>query len=478
MGKTFSTGLLTNGIWQDASNNIGIGGSPSGSYKLEVTGTAGINSTVAGYGLTLTNIQDSSQGLLVRATDNDTSLNILNLQSSVGATSQTWVDRFTVTKGGNVGINTTSPSEQLNLMGANAYTSKIRFTNGVSNTSYYTNFGYNSDGNKIYLQIADGASASNIMTWNYNGNVGIGTTSATGKLMLYQPTAGNVLQNIVSNQGGSTQVGINLSPSMTDTEVAANPAQASIYATDSNYGANIIFANKTTGAVGNALTERMKIQSDGGIQMGFNVVGDPTYLRVRNTNTGGYPSSLAISIYGYAVAAGYFDPIRIQASYPGYGSTSFIVKYQPNSAEISALQLRGDGIVFLPGTLSYTTSASANLNMGAAGDIRYSTASSQRYKDNIEDWSGNGLDTILALKPRTFNYKESYYSNPDVKMLGLIAEEVAEVSTYLADYENEDRTGQVENVRYANIVVPLIAAIKELSSQNQDLKSRLDKAGL
>ena len=39
MGKTFSTGLLTNGIWQDASNNIGIGGSPSGSYKLEVTGT-------------------------------------------------------------------------------------------------------------------------------------------------------------------------------------------------------------------------------------------------------------------------------------------------------------------------------------------------------------------------------------------------------------------------------------------------------
>ena len=38
MGKTFSTGLLTNGIWQDASNNIGIGGSPSGSYKLEVNG--------------------------------------------------------------------------------------------------------------------------------------------------------------------------------------------------------------------------------------------------------------------------------------------------------------------------------------------------------------------------------------------------------------------------------------------------------
>jgi hypothetical protein len=98
-----------------------------------------------------------------------------------------------------------------------------------------------------------------------SGNVGIGTASPTGKLMLYQSSAGNVLQNIVSNQGGSTQVGINFSPSMTDGEIAANPAQASIYATDLNFGANIIFANKTTGAVGNSLTERMRISSGGNV---------------------------------------------------------------------------------------------------------------------------------------------------------------------------------------------------------------------
>jgi uncharacterized protein YaiE (UPF0345 family) len=47
MGKTFSTGLLTNGIWQDASNNVGIGGSPSGSYKLEVTGKLSVANTYA-----------------------------------------------------------------------------------------------------------------------------------------------------------------------------------------------------------------------------------------------------------------------------------------------------------------------------------------------------------------------------------------------------------------------------------------------
>jgi hypothetical protein len=95
------------------------------------------------------------------------------------------------------------------------------------------------------------------------GNVGIGTMSPIGRLMLYQSAAGNLFQNIVSPNGGSTQVGINLSPSMTDTEIASNPAQASIYATDSSFGANIIFANKSVGAVGNSLTERMRITSSG-----------------------------------------------------------------------------------------------------------------------------------------------------------------------------------------------------------------------
>jgi hypothetical protein len=178
-----------------------------------------------------------------------------------------------------------------------------------------------------------------------------------------------------------------------------------------------------------------------------------------------YGSSTSGSSYGLCSQAGTTS-----------GDRAFQVRSQ--NGAVSYLVVRGDGILLSPTTVAYTTSASSNLNMGAAGDFRYSTASSQRFKDNIADWSGNGLETILALKPRTFNYKESYYSHPEIQMLGLIAEEVAEVSPFLADYENEDRTGQVENVKYANIVVPLIKAVQELSAQNQDLKSRLDKAGL
>jgi hypothetical protein len=99
-----------------------------------------------------------------------------------------------------------------------------------------------------------------------NGNIGLGTTAAVTKATVYG--SGDQKLSLVSPTGSSTQVGINLSPSMTDAEAAANPAQAAIYATDSSYSANIIFANKATGAVGNALTERMRIDSSGQVIVG------------------------------------------------------------------------------------------------------------------------------------------------------------------------------------------------------------------
>ena len=46
MGNTFKLGNYVNGIFQDSSNNIGIGAAPSGTYKFEVTGTAKVSSTL------------------------------------------------------------------------------------------------------------------------------------------------------------------------------------------------------------------------------------------------------------------------------------------------------------------------------------------------------------------------------------------------------------------------------------------------
>jgi hypothetical protein len=158
--------------------------------------------------------------------------------------------------------------------------------------------------------------------------------------------------------------------------------------------------------------------------------------------------------------------------YAGTGTspTGFIYFYAGN---VERMNIANDGIITLSSVVyNNTTAGAANMYIGGTGILYRSTASSLRFKENINDWNENGLDTILALKPKTFTYKEDYYSCPNRQFLGLIAEEVAEVSSFLADFENEDGSGQVENVRYANIVVPLIKAIQELKAEVDILKAK------
>ena len=150
-----------------------------------------------------------------------------------------------------------------------------------------------------------------------------------------------------------------------------------------------------------------------------------------------------------------------------------------SGGELQIAYSGGAGVIRSQGIYSNTSANVPNVYIGSSYDMGRGTASSMRYKENINDWGGNGLDTILALKPRTFTYKEEYYKHPERVILGLIAEEVAETCKYLADYENEDGSGQVENVRYAYIVVPLIKAIqeqqKQIETQQEQINSLINR---
>jgi hypothetical protein len=183
------------------------------------------------------------------------------------------------------------------------------------------------------------------------GNVGIGTSLPTGRLMLYQSTAGNVLLNIASPQGGSTQAGINFSPSMTDGEVASNPAQASIYATDSSFSANIIFANKLTGAVGNALTERMRITSGGVIRITGGGATTSATLELSSSSTPSGGASIGVSYLGsgsygpLAFATGGAERFTISsagaATFSKYSDSTFdLLTLSNTSATSSGVRLK------------------------------------------------------------------------------------------------------------------------------------------
>jgi hypothetical protein len=306
------------------SSSVTTGSTATNTAGLIVRGGSSIGTASASSGQILVG-QTSTYRLSLAYDDNTGYAYIDNLYDNANSniyirtrTNGTPVNALTILGGGNVGIGTTSPSA---ILHTSSSTGTVRFASSTGNDAgriVLMEVGLDAwsiDGDKANGQfiIRDEYNSATRLVIGNTGNVGIGTTSPTGRLMLYQSSAGNVFQNIVSNQGGSTQVGINFSPSMTDGEVAANPAQASIYATDSNFGANIIFANKTTGAVGNSLTERMRITSGGRVIIN-DTVGDTLF----NINT---KSSTAYSATGFN---GNNSGIRITNGSAGEGRYSGI----------------------------------------------------------------------------------------------------------------------------------------------------------
>jgi hypothetical protein len=157
MGLTQKLGTIPLAIFTDASNNIGIGGSPSGSYKFEVTGTG--------------RFWDGTQGLFVRAYTGGSGFGAIYstgvtagagnfaLAASATQTILSGVDNVSmainsaiklyINNAGNVGIGTGSPVS----LGASYTTLEIKGQSGLY-------------GGAIQLTSADGTNKGRIYTAN------------------------------------------------------------------------------------------------------------------------------------------------------------------------------------------------------------------------------------------------------------------------------------------------------------------------
>jgi hypothetical protein len=174
--------------------------------------------------------------------------------SGIAGNTITWTERFRVTNTGNVGIGTSSPGAIFDINIPNVVnTDLLRFSNSVGGSGDIAKFQYGASG-QFVLNLLTNASANR----NFgiiNGNVGIGTSSPTGKLTIQRPSA-----------GANTDIDFL-------NEVGAGPKAKIRFG-----GADEELAFWTGGTA----TERMRITSGGNVGIGTSTPTDMAPLSLRN----------------------------------------------------------------------------------------------------------------------------------------------------------------------------------------------------
>ena len=231
--------------------------------------------------------------------------------------------------------------------------------------------------------------------------------------------------------------------------------------------------------------ERMVVRSGGQISAtGDGTAGAPSWTWGGDLNTGIYLT--AVDSIGFATAGSERMVVRSggQISATAGGSISapswsFGSDLNTGMYNISANKLGftagGTEIVRIDtvgiySTVHATTGSAANCELRSSdGLLLRSTASARRYKKHISDMPID-LSRFNELQPRQFQYKDFHFKD-NSWFWGLVAEEVEDIYPLMVDHE--EVTGEVENVRYANLVVPVIAKVQELNSRVEQLEAEM-----
>lgn len=138
----------------------------------------------------------------------------------------------------------------------------------------------------------------------------------------------------------------------------------------------------------------------------------------------------------------------------------------------ATLDVTANRDLFTPNHTTVTDAANGRVTI-TLGRVTRSTASSQRYKENITTLTDiDELDPkkLLDLPVRAFTYREDYLSETDSRfgalIPGFIAEEVDAIYPTAVDYED----GQVESWNDRMIIPGLLALIQDLYKEVQLLK--------
>jgi len=396
---------------------------------------------------------------------------------------------------GNVGINTTSPSEKLDVDG-NIKTSLSFIT---SNTAGMRSL----DSNTLEVGDIKSSNKSTLIT-----AYGAGTTANTQiQLDDGEITIGGGASNRITTitdipSGGKTKIGdidgiVNSSTLSIDGVTTTNPqftfnttGNQIVELSNTTSGGSELFFNPISSgysrinvaknttplsfAIGGSTVMTVAISED----VGIGTTTPSAKLEVEDTSGGNYLQGLRVTnasdttntstgirfqTAASSTTVSYSEIRSIRTNLPTTGGTELTFSTTPsNSATTASERMRIDGSGFVG---INETSPSQRLhvdgNILATGNI--TANSDKRLKENIQHIE-NPLDIIKQLNGYT--YTRNDLDDKTRRHTGVIAQEVLKVLPEAVHGSEEDKY----SVAYGNMVGVLIEAIKEQQSQIEELK--------
>ena len=403
---------------------------------------------------------------------------------------------------GSVGIGTTSPYAKLSVHANHGETNKTLFSIGSSTasatTSLFTvlnsgNIGIGTNAPQAPLHVSDGAVASSSllssdkMLFSYNqsaGFAGLVSSNAASTRPVFKGTRSRGTLEVPTAVQNNDDVFTVLSAAFDGITTQATAGvffKADGAASSGVAPQRISFVTSETTAA--LRTERLTIKSSGSIGIGTTTPGAKLAID--------QASSTLIGMYlaGYANATA--DMFRISTSTLTATSTALVITSKGRlgigtTTPAGSLGVNGD--IFLDNIL--VQSGTGNVLCLSSGQVvqddspitACSGASSRLVKQNISTLSSN-LQDILAMRPVSYQYKESYKPNDRTTHLGFIAEEIKLIDPVLIEYD-----GNLPGLKYTEFIPKIIGAIQEmwkkivsiegrtkrLDKENKELRSRLE----
>jgi hypothetical protein len=378
---------------------------------------------------------------------------------------------------GNVGIGTDSPSEALDVSG------NIYINNGATS-------GTVSQGGQLIFDAGTGEGGPNkIKLYGYNSPYGFGTAAYTLKYhsyanhKFYSGSTGTSdgSFNMILDQNGNLGIGTD-SPSEALDVSGNTKLQGNINVTGATQLDSTLDVTGATqldstldvsggvaiGSSYNAPTNGMIVEGNVGIgttspNKKLHVKGNDGVLCVQGGNT----------VYMEFAPGTGTDPTNprkvntttisegTRAGYMGYGGSTTHHLGIVNELDGGDLYLNAKNLIHLDGNVQAT-------NITASNDItanQFIAYSDRNLKQNIVPIEC-ALDKVCRLEGVHYEFKNA----PDVKRMGLIAQDVEKIIPEVVSENNEGTKG----IDYGPIVSILIESVKELKEENIKLNKKIE----